>query len=102
MSDLVARGLGTLVGVGDDYGRRRAPRDVQRAVDAESARGLIGAAHVQAASFVAHVSMINLDTLSRMEATAAATDPVVASRYSGIVEDFLLVARCELRRMARE
>lgn len=103
MTDLVPRGIDAVAGRRDaELWGPRLPRTVQRAVDMQSARGLVGAARVQAASFVAQVAIHNLELLSHYEATASASDPVAASRYTGIVEDFLLVARSEMRRMARD
>jgi hypothetical protein len=76
-------------------------RRVVRAVDAESARGLARAARVRAAGFVAETALAEVELLSRMEAVVAKGDPIAAERVSGIVEDFVYVARTELRRMGR-
>lgn len=89
------------------------PYKVRRAVDRESAWGLVSAARAQAAGFVAEArvdavelvterAMIGLDRLSRVEAAMAKTDPIKAERFTGLVEDFLLVARSEIRRLPRE
>jgi hypothetical protein len=86
---------------------------VQRAVDRESAWGLVSAARAQAASFAAEArveavelvterAMLGLDRLHRVEAAMSKQDPVRAERFNGLVEDFLMVARSELRRLPRE
>jgi hypothetical protein len=91
----------------------RLPAKVQRAVDKESAWGLVSAARAQAAGFAADAridavemvterAMLGLDRLSRVEAAMAKQDPIRAERFTGLVEDFLLVARTELRRLPRE
>jgi hypothetical protein len=85
-----------------DLASTRLPRGVQSMVDAETARGLARAQRINAAGFVAQAAMSNLDMLGLMEASIAKRDPVSAERAAAIVEDFTFVARCELRRMARE
>lgn len=85
-----------------DLASTRLPRGVQAMVDAETARGLARAQRVNAAGFVAQAAMSNLDMLGLMESAIARRDPVSAERAAAIVEDFTFVARCELRRMARE
>jgi hypothetical protein len=85
-----------------DLASTRLPRDVQRMVDAEVARGLARAQRVNAAGFVAQTAMSNLDLLGLMESAIARRDPVSAERAGAIMEDFVFVARSELRRMARE
>jgi hypothetical protein len=89
------------------------PKQVQRAINREAAWGLTGGAHAQAAGFIAEArvdatemvaerAMLGLDRLHRIEAAMAKTDPVKAEQYAGLVDDFLLVARTELRRLPRE
>jgi hypothetical protein len=89
------------------------PMKVRRAVDRESAWGLVSAARAQAAGFVADArvdaaelvterTMLGLDRLQRIEAAMAKADPIKAERVTGLVEDFLLVARSEIRRLPRE
>jgi hypothetical protein len=46
--------------------------------------------------------MLGLDRLHRVEAALAKQDPVRAERYIGLVEDFVMIARCELRNITRE
>jgi hypothetical protein len=82
-------------------------------VDREYAWGLTQAARAQAAGFAADAridavemvterAMLGLDRLQRVEAAMAKQDPIKAERFTGLVEDFLLVARCELRNLPRE
>jgi hypothetical protein len=91
----------------------RLPIRVKKAIDRESAWGLTNAARAQAVGFVAEArveaaelvterTMLGLDRLHRVEAALAKQDPVRAERYDGLVEDFLMIARCELRNMTRE
>jgi hypothetical protein len=91
----------------------RLPLKVRRAVDRESAWGLVSAARAQAAGFVADArvdavelvterTMLGLDRLNRVEAAMAKIDPVNAERFAGLVDDFLMVARSEIRRLPRE
>jgi hypothetical protein len=85
---------------------------VRRAVDRESAWGLVSAARAQAAGFAAEArveavelaterAMLSLDRLQRVEAAMSKADPIKAERFNGLVEDFLMVARSELRRLPR-
>lgn len=89
------------------------PMKVRRAVDRESAWGLVSAARAQAVGFVAEArvdaaelvterTMLGLDRLQRVEAAMAKADPIKAERFTGLVEDFLLVARNEIRRLPSE
>jgi hypothetical protein len=91
----------------------RLPYKIKHAVDRESAWGLVNAARAQAAGFVAGArieavelvterAMLALDRLNHVEAAMAKQDPVKAERFSGLVDDFLLVARSEIRRLPRE
>jgi hypothetical protein len=91
----------------------RLPIKVRKAIDRESAWGLANAARAQAVGFVAEArveaaelvterAMLGLDRLHRVEAALSKQDPVRAERYNGLAEDFLMVARCELRNMTRE
>jgi hypothetical protein len=91
----------------------RLPVKVKKAIDRESAWGLANAARAQAVGFVAESrveaaelvterTMLGLDRLHRVEAALSKQDPLKAERYNGLVEDFLLIARCELRNMTRE
>lgn len=91
----------------------RLPLKVRRAIDREAAWGLVSAARAQAVGFVADArvdaaemvaerTMLSLDRLNRVEAAMAKADPVKAERFSGLVDDFLLIARSELRNLPRE
>jgi len=86
---------------------------LQRAVDRESAWGLVSAARAQAASFAAEArveavelvterAMLGLDRLHRVEAAMVKDDPIKAAEYAGLVDDYLMIARSELRRLPRE
>ena len=89
------------------------PRVVRRSIDREAAWGLVNAARAQAAGYAAEAridavelvterAMFGLDRLHRVEAAMAKQDPVRAERFNGLVEDFLMVTRCELRRLPTE
>jgi hypothetical protein len=91
----------------------RLPVRVQRSVDRESAWGLVSAARAQAAAFAAEArveavelvterAMFGLDRLHRVEAAMVKDDPIKAAQYSGLVDDFLFIARSELRHLPRE
>jgi len=91
----------------------RLPVKVRRAIDRESAWGLVSSARAQAAGYVASArveaaelvaeqAMLGLDRLNRVEAALAKADPLKADRFSGLVDDVLLVARSELRNLPRE
>lgn len=88
------------------------PRAVRKAIDQEMARGLHGAASAQADGFIASAridaaelvterALIGIDRLNRVEAAMSKSDPLQAARYAGLVDDFVLVARCELRNLSR-
>jgi hypothetical protein len=72
---------------------------VQRRVDEAAAEGLVAAAYVQAAAWVAQNGMARTAMLCAQEQRLAAADPLVADRYAGFVDDFVAIARNELRRM---
>ena len=77
----------------------RPPRWVQRMADDAAAEGLVAAARLQAAAWVAQDGMMRTAMLSAQEQRLMAADPLVADRYAGFVDDFVAVARNELRRM---
>lgn len=92
---------------------QRLPYRVQRAIDQEAARALVQAARAQSAGFTATArieaaelvtarAMNGLDWLHRIESAMTKNDPIQAERYSSLVEDFLLVARTEVRRLSKE
>jgi hypothetical protein len=91
----------------------RLPFKIKRAIDRESAWGLVNAARAQAAGFVADArvdaaelvterAMLSLDRLNHVEAAMSKQDPVRAERFSSLVDDFLLIARSEIRNLPRE
>lgn len=114
MGDLVPRPRGAAhVLRGADPLAPRLPYKLQRAVDRESAWGLVSAARAQAASVAAEVrveavelvterAMLGLDRLHRVEAAMTKDDPIKAALYAGLVDDYLMIARSELRRLPRE
>jgi hypothetical protein len=59
----------------------------------------VRARRVEAAAFVASTVLTNLELLSLQEAAVAKRDPVSAERAQAIIEDFVMVARNELRHM---
>lgn len=89
------------------------PARVQRAIDREGGWGLVQGARAQAVAFVEEArieavelvatrAMLGLDRLHRVEAALSREDPIQAARYDSLVEDYLFVARNEIRRMPRE
>jgi hypothetical protein len=91
----------------------RLPRAVVRAVDREAAWGLVSAARAQAvefaaearieaAEFVTERAMLSLDRLHRVEAAMVKGDPIKAAQFTGLEEDFLMIARTEIRRLPSE
>lgn len=78
---------------------RRLPRAVQAAVDDELAQGLVSAARVEAAAWVAHEGMTRLSLLTALEQHHAAGDPTRAAYYAALVDDFVVVARQSVRRL---
>jgi hypothetical protein len=92
------------------------PNKVVRAIDRESAWGLVGAARAQAVEFVTEAridavelvterAMLGLDRLHRLhrvEAALSRRDPIQAGRYNDLVEDYVMIARGQLRSMTRE
>jgi hypothetical protein len=91
----------------------RLPFRVQRAINREAAWGLTAAARAQAAGFasdsrldavemVTERAMIAVDHLGHLEAAMSKGDPLKSDRYTGLVEDFLMIARNEIRHLPRE
>lgn len=91
----------------------RLPFRVQRAINREAAWGLTSAARAQAAGFAADSridalemvterAMVAVDRLAHLEAAMSKGDPLKAERYTGLVEDFVAIARNEIRRLPRE
>ena len=91
----------------------RLPARVLRAIDREAAWGLTAAARAQAAGFAADalvdaVEMVTehalaaVERLNHLEASMAKADPVKAERDTAVVDDFVVIARNELRRLPRE
>lgn len=102
MGELVPRGRYSPMNVDDmDLVTTRLPKAVVRSIDAEAARGLTRAARVKAAGIVAETALAEVELLSRMEGAVAKGDPIAADRVSGIVEEFVHIARSEIRRMGR-
>ena len=112
MGDLMPRESARVLS-GTDPLAPRLPARVQRAIDRESGWALTSAARAQAASFVAEArigalelaterTMLGLARLHRIEAAMARQDPMQAEEYAGLVGDFLMLARDELRCMREE
>ena len=89
------------------------PKAVQRAMQRTGGWALANAAHAQAVGYVtasrieamevaAEQALLSLDRVSRLEAAVAKRDPVNAERAAGFIEDFVFVARHEIRAMSRE
>lgn len=76
----------------------RLPRHVVRRAQAAAGEGLVSATHVQAAAYVAHVGLTQLQVLGRMEETAIKRDPVNEARYRRIVDTVGVVVEAELLR----
>jgi hypothetical protein len=107
MGDLMPRESARVLS-GTDPLAPRLPARVQRAIDRESGRALASAARAQAAGFVAEArigalelvterAMLGLARLHQIEAAMAKQDPIVAEQYAGLVDDYLMLARGELR-----
>jgi hypothetical protein len=91
---------------------RQWPKAVERAANREVARGLQGAARAQAAGYVATArveaaelvterAMLGVHRLHQVCEALGASDPIEADELSGLVRDFTLVSRMELRTLAR-
>jgi hypothetical protein len=89
------------------------PRKVQKAIDRESARGLVSAARAQAAEFVTETrieaveqattrAMLGLNRVQQIEAALVGEDPIQAARYGGYVETYYSLSRTALHHMTRE
>lgn len=101
MSELVpARGYQPAVPRDLGLASARLPRSVQRIVDAEIANGLARAQRINMVGLAAKTAMQNLDELGYLEAAIAQRDPLHADRAAGIISDFTMVARLEVRSMA--
>jgi hypothetical protein len=91
---------------------RQAAR-VERGIRREGEWGIVQSARAQAIAFVEEArieatelvvtrAMLGLDRLHRVEAALSREDPIHAARYDSLVEDYLFVARNEIRNMPRE
>ena len=98
---------------GTDPMAPRLPARVQRAINRESGWALTSAARAQAVGFVVEArigamelaterTMLGLARLHQVEAAMAKQDPIAAEQYGGLVDDFLMLARHELRYMHEE
>jgi hypothetical protein len=92
---------------------RRLPKEVRQARNRIAAKGFLGGVQAQAAEFVTEAridaveqvterTMIALERLGHVEASMVRGDPIRAERFAGLVDDFLLIARTELRRLPDE
>ncbi|WP_457028726.1 hypothetical protein [Kitasatospora sp. P5_F3] len=78
---------------------KRPPRDVQRRVDEAAAAGLVTAAWIQAAAWATQDGMSRANMLSVLAAGYAASDPIEADDYAGMLHDFVVVTRNRIRRL---
>lgn len=97
MSELVPGRRAELVPLAPS--RRRLSRAAQTEVDQPILEGLVAHARVEAAAHVVGEAMVRASMLSALEARFATGDPVVADRYSSLVEDYMAVAHVAIRRM---
>jgi len=111
--NLAPRHYGDLTQQSHDLSAPRLPARVQRAINQEAVWGLVQAARAQAVAFatksrigaaerVAEEAMFRLDRLHRVEASMFRADPLQAERYNTLLNDFLMVARAEIRRLPEE
>jgi hypothetical protein len=91
----------------------RIPRSMQRAVDAQTARGLVWAARAQAnayaahtriegASFVARMGMQRVAELSAEEVCYTAQTPMAEARYRAIADSFAALVNNEVIKLGYE
>ena len=91
---------------------RQAAR-VERAIRREGEWGIVQGSRAQVVAYVEDArieavevvvtrAMLGLDRLHRVEAALAKDNPIQAARYDSLVEDYLAVARHEIRRMPQE
>lgn len=89
------------------------PRSVERAIQRESARGLVGAARAQAAGLVAETrldvleqatvrAMVGLNRVQQVEAALIGDDPIQAARLGGYVQTYYSLSQAALYQMTKE
>lgn len=89
------------------------PKRVERAIQRESARGLVGATRAQAAAFVAEArleageqatvqGMVSFNRVEQVEAALIGDDPIRAARLAGYVEGYYALSQGVLHQMTRE
>ena len=64
--------------------------------------GFASEARIDTAEFVTERAMLGLDRLNRVEAVMARENPIKAAQFSGLVDDYLMIARHEIRRLPSE
>jgi hypothetical protein len=96
MSDLVPR-LGDAL---EALQRERRPvsREVKRATDAETGRGIVQKARLTARARVAEEALRQTAMLSHDEERYLTMAPIGESRYKAIVDEFAIFAAWEVRR----
>src|ERR1700690_920663 len=111
MSQLMPRPRdGMRIAEGRDPLAPRLPVRVQRAIDREAAWGLANAARAQAAGFVAEArveavemvterAMLGVNRLQQVKQALTKADPIEADDYNGLLADFVLVARVQVRNL---
>jgi hypothetical protein len=77
----------------------RLPRNTGRALETVRGHGIVSAAKVEAAAYVAHIGLQEVGMLSLEEALIANRVPHAAGRAQAIVDQFTAVAASELARM---
>lgn len=102
MSDLIRRpgGNNTVASVPDGFSRSEG-KGLQRRQNAEIANGLVTAARVQAAGYVAGTGMQLSAMLSREAQFQSDGDPRTAERLNYIADSFAEYAAMEVRRFQR-
>lgn len=102
MSELIPRPSGKISPFNAPEGFSRSEgKSLQRRQNAEVANGLVTAARVQAAGFVAATGMHLTSMLSREAEFQANGDPRAAERLNYIADSFAEYAALEVRRFQR-
>ncbi|WP_144627360.1 hypothetical protein [Arthrobacter woluwensis] len=101
MSNLTPRPAGQGLSPVPETFNRAEGKGLQRAQNAEFARGLVSGTRVQAAGYVAATGMQLTGMLSREAEFLANGDPRAAERLNFIADSFAEGAATEVRRMLR-
>jgi len=94
---------------GNQYGPSRLPavhtrtgRQMEAAVEAEAATGVIATARVEATAYVASTGLAHVAALTELETKLAARDPQGAERYQAIIDTFTGAVINEVAKMSRD